>query len=350
MCVDRCPRILHYRVQDHYGSRFVVPQNPVSRVMSRVYVSNRAVDIYVQHVQRLVEVLQKGLENQEHELHAQWQAFVEKRMMAQELNNQQDIRDSSPGASRRAAMRYRRDDFQSSLLRCKTFPPERAACDGYEVIDQNGKWFSELVSYMKDGSTLKAERKSTKRARGASPRPQTVPVWQPCVLTAGGSNTDDGVLARTEMYNPVTCRWEELPPMLRKRANCSVVQLDGKVVTVGGKDENMLPLRSAEEYDPKTARWKYLPDMTAKRASCSAVATGMAGKGWAASAYRMQVLFGLLGVWSDMPRGCVGHCFSWRSGADRLHSTTIAGRKRPPPKCFPRGLDLSKTLNKAKGA
>ena len=98
--------------------------------------------------------------------------------------------------------------------------------------------------------------------------------WLPSIMTVGGTNSDDGILARAEMHDPMTGRWRELPPMLRKRSNCSVVQQGGRVVVVGGKDEHLVPLPSVEEYDPRTETWQFLPPMQRARANCCAAATG----------------------------------------------------------------------------
>ena len=63
------------------------------------------------------------------------------------------------------------DDFATAIFRSKTFPPERGDSDGFELIDQQGKWFSSLVSYMKDGSTA---MQASRRRKSLTP-PQVDP-------------------------------------------------------------------------------------------------------------------------------------------------------------------------------
>merc|ERR1712232_1340679 len=80
-------------------------------------------------------------------------------------------------------------------------------------------------------------------------------------VIGGDSSTSYGPLKSAERFNPVACRWEVLPPMLRVRRWPVAVVISRQLYIIGGADD----LSAAERFDPVTARWEVLSPMPAMR-------------------------------------------------------------------------------------
>jgi hypothetical protein len=79
------------------------------------------------------------------------------------------------------------------------------------------------------------------------------------VLVVGG-NSDVGVLASAELYNPVTDRWSGTGSLAKGRSSHTATLLTtgpdaGKVLVVGGSDSAGKDIASAEIYDPGSGTW-----------------------------------------------------------------------------------------------
>ncbi|KAI4350519.1 hypothetical protein L6164_004968 [Bauhinia variegata] len=80
---------------------------------------------------------------------------------------------------------------------------------------------------------------------------------------AGGLdlNADHEVSNSAEKYNSESESWESLPPMNKKRRNCSGCYMDNKFCVIGGQDDQQNDLSCGEFFDEKTKEWNLIPDM-----------------------------------------------------------------------------------------
>lgn len=85
----------------------------------------------------------------------------------------------------------------------------------------------------------------------------------------------EAVLADAECYDPNTCTWQSLPPMICARARPVCANIGGKLYVCGGESATA-PLKSAERFDPEAAVWEALPDMWEHRQG--AVAAALQGR------------------------------------------------------------------------
>ncbi|KAI4348306.1 hypothetical protein L6164_009041 [Bauhinia variegata] len=80
---------------------------------------------------------------------------------------------------------------------------------------------------------------------------------------AGGLDLSGGhkVSNSAEKYNAESDSWESLPPMNKKRRNCSGCYMDNKFYVIGGQDDVQKDLSCGECFDEKTKEWSLIPDM-----------------------------------------------------------------------------------------
>ncbi|CAK9070379.1 unnamed protein product [Durusdinium trenchii] len=80
---------------------------------------------------------------------------------------------------------------------------------------------------------------------------------------------------KTLCFDPLTHRWESLPPMQTPRYYAAMVAFNHRIYVCGGKDDNdSEELSSVEGFDPETGCWEVLPSMNSKRANAGIVASG----------------------------------------------------------------------------
>jgi hypothetical protein len=97
------------------------------------------------------------------------------------------------------------------------------------------------------------------------------------VLIAGGlagrvSEGGPGIVATTEIFDPVTGRFTAGPSMSKSRSGHAAVLLqNGKLLVAGGEESDGHDLASAEIYDPGTNQWSATGSMLTPRIARSAV-------------------------------------------------------------------------------
>ncbi|CAK9070274.1 unnamed protein product [Durusdinium trenchii] len=95
-------------------------------------------------------------------------------------------------------------------------------------------------------------------------------VLEGCLYVRGGHEVDS-----MERFDPLTHRWESLPPMQTPRYYAAMVAFNHRIYVCGGKDDNdSEELSSVEGFDPETGCWEVLPSMNSKRANAGIVASG----------------------------------------------------------------------------
>jgi hypothetical protein len=89
----------------------------------------------------------------------------------------------------------------------------------------------------------------------------------------GAADLEPTVLASTELWDPATSAWAELPPMAQIRyfaAGC--VLPSGRFAVLGGMDDDDDERADAEAFDPENRAWEQLPPMPHPFAGGAAVA------------------------------------------------------------------------------
>ncbi len=86
------------------------------------------------------------------------------------------------------------------------------------------------------------------------------------VLVVGGTSSAGGVLASTEVYDPVANTWTTKQPLATARSRHTATLLgDGKVLVVGGENGSGNALSSVELYDPVANTWASITSLTTAR-------------------------------------------------------------------------------------
>lgn len=84
------------------------------------------------------------------------------------------------------------------------------------------------------------------------------------IYYAGGRCLYDGITDRVDCFDPATCRWSSCTPMPTARANAAAVGSGGRLYVFGGlgeAEDGEWELDEAERYDPVSGRWEALPPL-----------------------------------------------------------------------------------------
>lgn len=114
---------------------------------------------------------------------------------------------------------------------------------------------------------------SLSRTEGEGARralPTLVVELPPHVYVCGGSAGGDA-LAAVERYDPLTYKWEVLPPMRVARRWCGAAAAGGAIYVFGGHNGARY-LNAAERYLPDERTWEVLPSMPSPREGCAVAA------------------------------------------------------------------------------
>ena len=95
--------------------------------------------------------------------------------------------------------------------------------------------------------------------------------WLNRILLVGGLNRNGRYLDTVIMYDVDTQRHHILPKMQKKRAYCTAVVVDKKLIVMGGADERSSRISSVECYDFQTYTWSDMTPMDEPRAYATAV-------------------------------------------------------------------------------
>ena len=93
------------------------------------------------------------------------------------------------------------------------------------------------------------------------------------IYVAGGRNNQHIPLSSVEVYDSKLNKWSPLPDMEKKRYDCAIASVNGKVYAVGGRDF-IWRLSIGEIFDPATNKWTPIPDMKEARYACAACPMG----------------------------------------------------------------------------
>lgn len=123
--------------------------------------------------------------------------------------------------------------------------------------------------------------------------PQALP---PAGVYVCGGHASGVTLAGLDRFDPVTGRWEVLPPMPTPRHGCMAAAVIGILYVFGGANDSGLPLGTAERFDPLVGEWEQLPPMPTSRHGCAGAAAagllyamgGYDGEGVLAAAERFD--------------------------------------------------------------
>ena len=135
------------------------------------------------------------------------------------------------------------------------------------------------------------------------------------IYVIGGADDGNNVVAKVEVYDPVTDTWTQKADMPTGRGGHAASIVNGKIYVIGGWDGGK-KLSTIEEYNPKTDTWTRKTDMPTPRPYLGTCAVN--GKIYAIGGWAGANLPGLLTVeeydltadrWTrkaDMPTGRVG--------------------------------------------
>ncbi|OXB68531.1 hypothetical protein ASZ78_000468 [Callipepla squamata] len=92
------------------------------------------------------------------------------------------------------------------------------------------------------------------------------------IYVVGGISHEGVELRSFEVYDPISKRWSELPPMGTRRAYLGVAALNDCIYAVGGWNESQDALATVERYSFEEEKWSDVAPMKMPRAGVCAVA------------------------------------------------------------------------------
>ena len=161
---------------------------------------------------------------------------------------------------------YKRDDPTGLLPCCAAFH------DGCLYIQK----YNHVCHYVKSFSVATGQWQALPRFLAEGLYDASACVVDGRLFVVGGCDEFEGPLSSVEEYISAERRWEYLPDMPTPIAMAVTVACEGKLLVVGGSGggemgREISRSRTVQEYDPVRRSWQWLPRMIRRRARCLAV-------------------------------------------------------------------------------